>query len=409
MKLYNRWQEFSIKKALKNSRVVILSGARQCGKTTLAKIVLPQNSIYKTLDDFSQRNFANSDPNGFLKKTQKTMIIDEIQKAPELISSIKKIVDDNNNNGQFLITGSSNIQANPAVKESLAGRVEKIRLRAFSQGELNQKKPKFLPNAFKSNFIENKTNYTRDDLIQLALSGGYPTTFNKNIKEKKIWYLNYINTLIENDLKDIANIKRQSALKDLLKIIASWSSKYMEKNAILSSLAITKQTFDTYISIFESMYLTERLCPYLTSDYQYITKKDKLYICDTGIMASLLNLNIDRVRENSDTIGKLIETFVFNELSSNIDCFFGEYNFYHYRDKDKREIDFIIENSDDALLGIEVKAGINIDISSFKHLKWFKENIAKNKNFIGIILYTGNDIISYKNNFFAVPISSMWG
>ncbi len=409
MKILKRWQEISIKNSLKNSRVVMLAGSRQCGKTTLAKTVLSENITYKTLDDFSQRQFAVLDPDGFLKHSTKTMIIDEIQKAPELISSIKKIVDENNDNGQFLITGSSNIQANPAVKESLAGRVEKIRLRSFSQGEINQKEPVFLQNAFKKIFLKNKKDYSRDLLIQLALDGGYPITFNKNTAEKRRWYLNYINTLIENDLKDISNIKRQSALKDLLKIVASWSSKYMKKNAILSSLSITKQTFDTYISIFENMYLAERLNPYLLNDYQYITKKDKLYICDTGIMSTLLNLTFDKVRENTDTVGKLIETFIFNELASNIDCFFGEYNLYHYRDKDKREIDFVVEETvSGALLAIEVKAGTNVDSSAFKHIKWFKENISKNKDFIGIVLYTGNEIISYKDNLFLVPISSLW-
>jgi len=197
-----RWQEQNIKEALKVRRVVMLIGSRQCGKTTLAQHVVSKNSNYVTLDDTELLKNARSDPAGFVRHNKQTMIIDEIQKAPELISEIKRVIDKDTRYGQYLITGSADIHNLPTVKESLAGRVSKIRLRPFTYGEFLENEPKFLNRLTKKEFVNNK-DLIKKDVIEIAMRGGFPEPLMRMNSTKLInrWYSDYINTLVDKDLK----------------------------------------------------------------------------------------------------------------------------------------------------------------------------------------------------------------
>lgn len=411
-KKYHRWQENVLKQALKSRRVIILAGPRQCGKTTLAKGLRLPGTIYRTLDDVTLLASAGDDPHGFVQHDNELMIIDEIQKAPILLQAIKKDVDENQNPGRFLLTGSANIQSLPGVNESLAGRIRKIRLRTLVQGEIHNTLPNFIDWAFSQAFPSFLSNLTKDNYIELAFCGGYPEPLkNKDKRESHQWYIDYINSLIERDLKDIINIKRQSGMKELLSVLAAWSSKAMDVSAIASGLSITRQTISTYINALESLYLIEKLPVWPKTDYDRVNKHEKIFMTDTGLMTSVLNWRFDKVRLNGDLNGKLLETFVFNQLTAHIEA--QEYKnerfqIYHYRDRDKHEVDFIIENENGDILGIEVKAGSMVSANDFKHLKWFKNNIANNQKFVGIILYTGEQITSFGEGMLAVPMSILW-
>ena len=406
--MLKRWQEKSIEDALNSRRVVILSGARQCGKTTTSKSIVDKDCIFRTLDDTTLLVAAQSDPKNFIKHSKKTMIIDEVQRVPELITAIKKAVDENTKYGQYLLTGSVNLQTLPTVKESLAGRVKKIRLRPLAQGEIIENKPTFLNRIAKQDFVDNK-DFDKESLLEMMFKGGYPEPlFMKNQKERISWYKDYLNTIIEYDLKNIANIKRQDNLKDLIAIIASYSSKFIDKSKITSSMGIANQTLDSYLGILENTYLVDRLAPYLKTDYERVNKQSKYFVTDTGLMTSLLNWKIDDLMLNSDRIGKLFETYIYNQLIAQVDLENIDYSLYHYRDREKREIDFIIQDSNNNIYGIEVKSGTLISKDYFKHLKWFKNNLAKDKNFVGIVLYSGENVVSFGENMFAVPINNLW-
>ena len=406
--MYKRWQEKSIKSALNSRRVVILSGSRQCGKTTTSKVMSDKNSIYRTLDDSTLLQAAKNDPQGFVKLSKGTMIIDEIQRVPELITAIKKAVDENTRYGQYLITGSVNIQTLPTVKESLAGRVRKIRLRPLVQGEILKKEPQFLNRISKQNFVNN-TSYDKEKTSELIFKGGYPEPISfKDTNERVSWYKDYINTVIEFDLHDIANIKRQDSLKELVSIIASYSSKFIDKSKITSSMGIANQTLDSYLAVLENTYLVDKLSPWLKTDYERVNKQSKYFMTDTGLMASLLNWKQEDLLLDTDKSGKIFETFVYNQIITQIELNSNEYELYHYRDREKREIDFIIQDTNDNIYGIEVKSGSSVTKEQFKHIKWFKENLAKNKNFIGIVLYTGEQVVSFGENMLAVPINNLW-
>ncbi len=402
-----RWQENTIKDALENRRVVILAGSRQCGKTTTSKQILSKDFIYRTLDDATLLKAAQADAEGFVKHLAGTMVIDEIQRVPELITAIKKAVDEDTRYGQFLITGSVNIQTLPTVKESLAGRVKKVRLRPFTQGEIQEKQPNFINRIEQSDFIDNPA-YDKEKVLELIFRGGFPeVVFMKNEKERASWHRDYVNTIIENDMRDIANIRRQDYMRELISIIASFSSKFIDKSKITSKLEISKVTLDSYINVLESTYLVDVLHPWLKTDYERVNKQNKYFMTDTGIMSSVLNWNYDNVYLDSDKSGKVFETFVYNELIAQTELTNDEYQLYHYRDREKREIDFILESSN-RIYGIEVKAGSSISNDQFKHIKWFRDNLVKDKDFIGIILYTGQNTVSFGENLFAVPINNLW-
>jgi predicted AAA+ superfamily ATPase len=212
------------------------------------------------------------------------------------------------------------------------------------------------------------------------------------------------------DLQDIIQIKRFDAMRELLAILASWSSKFMDISSIASSIAISRPTLETYINILNIMYMCDRVPAWLGSDYERIAKHDKIFMADCGLMAALLDWNIDNVLLDSDRSGKLVETFIYNELASLIDFADEKYSLYHYRDRTKREIDFIIKrHKDNSLLGIEVKSGSNVTSDAFKHLRWFKENLVDDKTkFIGMVLYSGQHYLAYKDNMHLVPISALW-
>ncbi len=409
-RFYPRWQTKSIEKALKTRRVILLCGARQCGKTTLAKQIVSKDTVYRTLDDLAVRQLADTDPQGFVKHSGKTLIIDEIQRVPQLLSAIKLVVDENTRPGQYLLTGSANIQSLPTAQESLAGRVSKIRLRPLSNGELLNKQPNFLRNAFKQVFpIKNKARYDRKTMLEIAFRGGFPEAIQLQPNERAKWHRDYIGALLERDLNDVAHITQHKAMQELLKTLAAWSGKFMDISAIGSGLSIRRPTIEAYIHALETLYIMERVLPWTRTDYERVGRQTKLYVTDSGLMTSILRWRIEQVELDADRLGKLIETFICNELAAEIDTHNGEYELFHYRDREKREIDFLIEREDQALLGIEVKAGSSISITDFKHLKWFKNNIAKNKPFVGIVLYAGELVGKMGDGLWAVPFDALWG
>lgn len=405
---YSRWQYEIVKKALKSRRVLILVGPRQCGKTTLAKEIASSNTIYRTLDDATLLDAALNDPQGFVRHGNELMIVDEVQRAPLLLQSIKQDVDIHQTPGRYLLTGSANIQSLPHVSESLAGRVRNIRLRPLARGEINHNQPNFLKNAFSEIFVGTDQNDDKDAYISYALEGGYAEPRNLEKSERQRWHQDYLEALISRDLKDIINIRRQDSMGKLLEVLAAWSSKFIDISAIGANLALARQTIESYINALEALYLVERVRAWSKTDYDRVTKQDKLFMTDTGAMSAILRWKLDTVRLDGDKSGKLLETFVFTQLAAHIDAKEGSYQLYHYRDREKREIDFIIETEEGDILGIEVKAGSVVSNDSFKHLKWFKEHITKHNKFIGLVLYTGANVVRFGENMWAVPINILF-
>jgi uncharacterized protein len=408
MVFYQRWQSKNIKHALKTRRVALLNGPRQCGKTTLAKQLVSPEVQYLTLDDVTLREAATMDPQGFVQHKYSTLIIDEIQRVPSLLIAIKKNVDEDTRPGQYLLTGSANIQSIPSVQESLAGRITKIRLGTLSQGEMQEAQPTFLEHAFNQDFQYAYKSATKEGIIRMASGGGFPEAIQLQGRDRRKWHLDYVDALLERDLKDIAHIQKYDVMGRLVEILAAWSSKYMDIAAICSGLSLRRETLESYINALESLYLVERIPAWRKTDYDRVGKKPKIFMADSGLMFSLLSWNLEQIRYQSDPLGKLIETFAFNEISTQV-CVHSEiYELFHYRDREQREIDLIVEREDQSLLGIEIKSTSVVTKNDFKHLLWFKNNLSKKAPFVGIILYTGDSPISFGDDLWAIPFPMIW-
>ena len=325
---YPRWQKKTIKQLMSERRVLLLSGPRQSGKTTLARELESDQTEYRTLDDSTLREAAENDPQGFIKRSTNTMIIDEVQLTPTLLPAIKKAVDEDTRPGQYLLTGSANIQSLPTVRESLAGRIAKIRLRPLAQGEVKKIAPRFIESAFKQSFSRSYTHYDRDALLEMAFRGGFPEPMILQDRGRRRWHTDYISAILERDLKEITKIHRKNAMRELVNILAAWSAKFMDLSAIGSGLSIKRPTIESYINALETLYLVERIDPWTKTDYARVGKQSRLFMVDSGLMASLLSWKMDQVRLNSDRSGRLIETFAFNEIMAQVDASDGRYELF---------------------------------------------------------------------------------
>lgn len=403
--MIQRWQEGEICRAMAVRRGVHLTGARQSGKTTLAKFVSAGNMRHVSLDEQMYLRTAKSDPAAFVERIDgRPMVIDEIQKAPELLDAIKIQVDNSNDKGQFLLTGSSNLRFMKSVKDSLAGRLKTIRLRTLTLGELRGTKGEFLNAAFAHEFPNVMPRLDKRGVINLAFRSGYPEAMELDVHDRRGWFEDYLADLLIKDIQDITEIRKVSSLRNVAEWLLAYSSKFFDVSDLCAQAHIAKVTADNYLCALKALYVFDGLEPWSKSDYAKIGKRVKYYAADPGLVANLLGWDEDRTFYDDDANGKLVETWVYHELAALTDKSL-EYKMSQYRDSDKREIDFIVERDDGALLGIEVKAG-NASNEDFKHLKWFSKNLAKGP-FTGIVLYSGRDVLSFGSGMFAVPLSAL--
>lgn len=409
---YNRWQSKGIQTGLKRRRVVYLAGPRQSGKSTLVQSFIGDDVQYLNLDDEDVLDQVKFDLKATVEHDRKLLIIDEIQRVPELIIAIKGAVDRDQRYGRYLITGSANIHQISTVRESLAGRITTVRIRPLSQGEIVGSEPKFLFDVLERNFSKKDVNHTRENYIDTALRGGYPEVFGQSEHDRKIWAREYMSAILDRDLQDIIQIRRKSALRSLMKSVASWSSQVVNKDSIRGSMApnhsISRTAMDTYLNVLESMYLIDYVEPWSATDYGRVRKKPRIFLTDSGLTSALLNWKKATIDDNHLVLGKLFEMLVYSELSSQIEATDNVFELFHYRDREGREVDFVLEHEDGGLIGIEVKASTRAVKSDFKHLQWFKTNVAKERPFVGILLYAGDMTGQYDKDMWGVPIEKLW-
>ena len=405
--MIKRWMSERVLEAMKYRRGVHLTGARQVGKTTLTKMLALPNSKRFTLDEKMVRIAAEGDPAAFVERVGcDTMIIDEVQKVPDLLDAIKINVDENQSRGQYLLTGSSNLRFSKTIKDSLAGRFETIRLRTLSCGEKNGKRPDFLERAFKREFAASSTGFGKRAVIHEAFVGGYPEQLDLPTNSRRKWFENYVVDILTKDIRDVTEIRKTEVLKDVALWLLARSSQFFTIEELCTRAQISKVTADNYLEALKALYLFDKVPAWTKSDYDRIGKRAKWIASDTGIMANMLKWTEDDVFLDDNKVGKLIESWVYHELAIQAEAS-GEYVITQYRDKDKREIDFIVENEKDEMLGVEVKAG-SASENDFKHLKWFAANLAKHP-FTGIVLYSGEHVLRFGEGFYAIPLASLAG
>lgn len=407
--MYDRFSEALLKEALLDTPVVLIHGSRQCGKTTLAKAVGEQLGYhYISFDDDNQLQAAKADPVGFTQSLPENVILDEIQRIPELFTSIKKSVDQNRKAGRFILTGSANVLLLPKLADSLAGRMEVIHLRPLARCEIAGVKPSLISQIFSADFgpAANSSNYPclSESLADIICQGGYPAAIARNTAKRRFaWYRDYITAIIQRDVQDIASIKNLEVLPKLLALAASQTARLFNAADMASSFSISRPTIREYLALLEQVFLIEQLQPWHSNRLSRLVKTPKMHLVDTGLASALLGVNSPTLWQDKALLGQLLETFIYQELRKHADWHGGSVNFYHFRNKDKVEVDIVLEQGRQ-IAGVEVKASATITTRDFKGLNKL-QGACGNQFAAGVVFYDGQDILPFGPKLYALPIS----
>lgn len=398
-----------IEKAITRSRVILLNGARQVGKTTLANEISKRKDYsYFTFDDELTYLAAVGNPSGFISEIKKPVILDEIQRVPELFLAIKKEVDQNPDPGKFLLTGSANALLIPKLGDSLAGRMEVIDLMPLSQGELNGTKEVFIDAVFNKWTVKNKINsINKEDLYKKIIFGGYPSIQRLDEEDCLAWMRNYLNLILKRDIKDLAQIEKLTELPNLLKILSSRVSNLLNIAELSRECKIPAKTLHRYFVLLETIFLVNSQPAWSTNISQRFLKSPKVYMLDSGLLSYLLDTNIEKAMANSTHMGKIVENFVVSELRKQATWSKIITQMYHCRTASGQEVDIILEDRSENIVGIEVKSSQTVGTSDFNGLKYLKDKV-KDKFVMGIVLNTGSSIIPFDKDLYAMPINALW-
>lgn len=405
--MYTRFIETRLVEALSDTPVVLLTGPRRSGKTTLAKTMGADSRTYLTLDDQTILEAARSDPIAFVRGLDRA-IIDEVQRAPELILAIKKTIDDDSRPGRFLLTGSANVMTLPRVADSLAGRMETIRMLPLARSEILGRRSKFLEAVFAENLTKPKSLIIGDDLIGMVVIGGFPESLARPIERRRQdWKRSYLTSVLTRDLRDIAEIEKLTELPKFVRLLAEHSAQLVNYSELGNGIGVNYKTSQRYVGLLEQIYLLASVAPWYTNAIKRIVKTPKLHFFDSGLLATSRGLTSDRLRQDRRNFGPLLETFVFSEIMKLISWSELPISLYHFRDQDRHEVDFVLERDDGSIAGIEVKASATVISSDFSGLRKLKE-ASRSKFTCGALLYDGDAIVSFGPKLIAAPISCLW-
>ena len=335
-------------------------------------------------------------------------MLDEVQRVPKLFTSLKAAVDARRTPGRFILTGSANVLLVPRLADSLAGRMEILRLHPLSQAELAGRESRFLTQLFGADFHARASGRRLGiELAERVVAGGYPAALARPTARRRLaWYRDYADTLIQRDIRDLARISALDALPRLLTMAAGQTACLVNISELASPFQISRQTIREYVTLLSRVFLVDELPPWHSNRMKRLMKTPKLHIGDTGLACSLLGLDVKPLWQDRALFGRLLETFVYQELRRHAGWQEGMITFSHFRDKDKVEVDMVLE-SGTRIAGVEVKAGSTVTSNDFKGLLKLRDAVQK-KFTAGVVLYDGEAVVGFGNNMYAVPICSLW-
>jgi predicted AAA+ superfamily ATPase len=407
--LYDRYAQSRLEEALADTPIVLVHGPRQCGKTTLARRVGDKAGYaYVTFDDDVTLAAATSDPVGFVADLPEKAVLDEVQRAPSLFTTLKATVDRDRRAGRFILTGSSNVLLVPKLADSLAGRMAIQRLHPLAQCELAARPTRFLDTLFDGTFRMRRHERLGADLAARVVAGGYPAALARGSTGRRAaWYRDYVDTLVQRDVRDLARISALDALPRLLQLAAGQTARLINVAAMAAPFQLSRPTIRDYVTLLERVFLLESLPPWHTNRLSRLIKTPKLHLGDAGVAAALLGADAPALLKDRAMLGQLLETFVFQELRRLASWHETPVAFYHFRDKDGAEVDLVLERGASELAGIEVKASATVTAADFRGLHKLKN--AAGKRFVaGVVLYDGENTVGFGEAFYAVPIRMLW-
>ena len=396
--------------ALADTPIVLLHGARQVGKSTLAQEIAsgPHPARYLTLDDAVVLAAAKSDPAGVIAGLEGPVVIDEVQRAPELILPIKAAVDRDRRPGRFLLTGSANVLLLPRLSESLAGRIEVSTLWPLSQGEINGVVENFVDGVFSPALaLPSHTGVARDELARRIVAGGYPEAVLRLPARRPSWFRSYVTTILQRTVRDIADIERIHEIPRLLSVLAARTGTLLNVADLSRTLGIPQTTLQRYLAVLQTTFLIHLLPAWTAKARKRLLKSPKILLVDTGLAAHLVGTDSRGLPASTELWGAFVETFVVMELLRQVGWSTTHPTLYHFRTAKGEEVDVVLEAPSGEVAGVEVKAAVSVDADDFRGLRILAE-IAGRRFVRGSLLYLGDQAVPFGANLYALPISSLW-
>ncbi|MGQ0657876.1 MAG: ATP-binding protein [Chromatiales bacterium] len=398
-----------LREALADTPAVLIHGPRQSGKTTLARMVgEPRGYRYVSFDDESVRSAAQRDPIGFVADLPAKTILDEVQRVPQFFSSLKVAIDRRRSAGRFILTGSANVLLVPKLADSLAGRMGILRLHPFAQCEWEQRRPRFLDTLFRAAFRTRVSERLGRLLAERIVAGGYPAALARRVgARRQAWYRDYVETQIQRDVRDLTRIHSLDALPQLLAAAAASTARLINVTDLAAPFELTRQTIHDYVAALERVFLLERLPAWHTNRLSRMVKRPKLHMGDTGVACALLGIGAAALDKDRMLFGSMLETFVFQELRRQASWRPVPIDFFHFRDRDDFEVDVVLEQGQQAVAGVEVKAAASVTEGDLRGLRKLRD-AAGNRFAAGVVLYDGSTTIPFGGHLYAVPLRALW-
>jgi uncharacterized protein len=408
--MYSRFISKPLRETLAATRVVLLNGARQTGKSTLVQQVAQERGgRYITLDDAAVLGLARSDPAALVRGASGLTVIDEVQHAPGLFPEIKMEVDRAQRPGQFLLTGSADVLLLPSVSESLAGRMEILSLKPLSQDEILGRPALFVEALFgQEQWQVASMSVERADICRRIVAGGFPEPLGRESEQRRAaWFKAYITSLLQRDVRDLANIEGLTDMPRLLSLLAARVGGLMNMAEISRTAGIPHTTLRRYLSLLEMTFILQPLPAWSGNLGKRLARSPKIHLVDTGLAAHLRGeADVERL-VLSPSLGPLLESFVLQELRKQLDWSATGGAAYHYRTTAGQEVDMVLESPGLGVVGIEVKASAVVTSGDFRGLRSLKE--AAGSSFVrGVVVYLGDKILSFGDSLWAVPVSRIW-
>lgn len=406
---YPRFAMSRLVEALGDTPVVVIHGPRQSGKTTLAQRTRETRGYaYFSLDDETARRAAAADPVGFVDSLPPRSILDEVQRAPGLFTALKTAVDRDRQPGRFLLTGSANVLLVPGLADSLAGRMEILRLFPLAQCELAGRESGFLRSLFSGTFPVRRRPRLGGELAERIAAGGFPAAIARATPRRRTaWYREYAQALVQRDVRDLARIRALDALPRLLALAAGQTARLFNASDLAAPFQLSRPTIADYVTLLEGVFLVERVPPWHSNRSSRLIKTPKLHLGDTGLACALLGLDAAALERDRAVLGQLAETFVYQELRRQAGWQGAEIRFHHFRTRDGVEVDLVLEQDGHAIAGVEVKASATVTAADFRGLRQLRA--AAGERFqAGVVLYDGEHSLPFDERMYAVPIRALW-
>jgi predicted AAA+ superfamily ATPase len=407
--LFERHARALVVEALADTRVVFVMGARQVGKSTLTSVVAERDhpALVLSLDDRATRAAALADPTGFVAGLDGAVVIDEVQRAPDLLLAIKEAVDRDTRPGRFLLTGSANVLSNRKIKDALTGRMELVRLWPLSQAEIRGSRKNFVDSIFAGappQIVDAPVG--RAAFVERAAAGGYPEALARGGRRRQAWFRDYLDTTLDRDLRDVSDALKLDAMPRLLRLLATQAAGLLNYKTVADRMQLHPDTVKSYTQLLETVFLVSRLPAWRPGLGQREVHAPKLHVVDSGLLAHLLGADDDRVANDDQVTGKIVENFAAMEIVKHAEWAQTGSRVHHYRDG-RDEIDIVLEDRSGRIAAIEVKAGASLDARDWRVLAKLRDRAA-NRFQAGVLLHTGRQTLPLGDRLWAVPISGLW-